>query len=80
MNNVETVQTFFDRYAAHDVAAMLKLCSPEATFRYVPLGDSGKGSVHQQAAQLWQLYIDAFPNFKTKVKHLIEGSGWHRCL
>lgn len=71
MNPASTVQAFFDAYTAHDVAAMLSLCSPTATFRYVPLGKSGVGSI-QQAAQLWQLYMDAFPDFKTEVKHLIE--------
>lgn len=73
MNHAETVQTFFDAYTAHDVQAMLALCSPTATFRYVPLGDSGIGSVHETATRLWQLYMDAFPDFSTQVMSLIEG-------
>lgn len=72
MTHVETGQTFFDCYTAHDVSAMLNLCSPTATFRYVPLGESSTGAI-QQAAQLWQLYMEAFPDFKTEVKQLIEG-------
>ena len=73
MNYVETVQAFFDAYTVHNVQAMLSLCSPTAKFRYVPLGDSGIGSVHETAAGLWQMYIDAFPDFSTQVISLIEG-------
>lgn len=72
MNRIEIVQAFFAAYTAHDVAAMLKLCASEATFRYVPLGDRGEGSI-DQAAQLWQLYMDAFPDFRTDAKSVIEG-------
>lgn len=73
MNYAQTVQAFFDAYTAHDVQAMLALCSPTATFRYVPLGDSGTGSVHETAAGLWKLYMDAFPDFSTQVISLLEG-------
>ena len=73
MSNAETVQAFFDAYTAHNLQPMLALCSPTATFRYVPLGDSGIGSVHETAAGLWQTYIDAFPDFSTQVISLIEG-------
>ncbi len=72
MNHAEIVQTFFKAYTAHDVQAMLALCSPTATFRYVPLGDSGIGSVHE-AASVWQLYIEALPDFTAKVVSMIEG-------
>lgn len=73
MNHIETVQTFFNAYTAHDIQAMLALCSPTATFRYVPLGDSGIGSAHETAATLWQLYMDVFPDFSTKVMSMMEG-------
>ncbi|MCC5668188.1 nuclear transport factor 2 family protein [Nostoc sp. CHAB 5784] len=69
----QTVQAFFDAYTAHDIPAMLALCSPTATFRYVPLADTGTGSIHKAAARLWQLYVDSFPDFKTQVINLIEG-------
>lgn len=73
MNHVQTVQSFFAAYTAHDIKAMLALCSSTATFRYVPLGDSGIGSV-QAAASLWQQYIDTFPDFTTQVVSLIEAT------
>ena len=73
MNHIETVQAFFDAYTKHNVQAMLALCSPTAKFRYVPLGDSGIGSVHETAAGLWQLYMNTFPDFSTQVISLIEG-------
>lgn len=72
MNHTETIQAFFDRYTAHDVTAMLALCSSTAAFRYVPLGESGTGSV-RELARIWQLYMDVFPDFKTQVISMIEG-------
>jgi steroid delta-isomerase-like uncharacterized protein len=73
INHTQIVQAFFDAYTAHDIQAMLALCSPTATFRYVPLGDSGTGSVHETAAGLWQLYMDTFADFTTQVISLLEG-------
>ena len=73
MNHAQTVQAFFDAYTAHNVPAMLAFCSPTATFRYVPLADSGTGSIHKTAAGLWQLYMDTFPDFTTQVISLLEG-------
>jgi steroid delta-isomerase-like uncharacterized protein len=73
MNSVETVQAFFAAYNAHDVAAMLKFCSPTSTFRYVPLGENGVGSIHNVAATIWQMYIDAIPDFTVKIVNVIEG-------
>lgn len=73
MKYAETVQAFFDAYTAHAVQRMLALCSPTATFRYVPLGDSGVGLIHEMAASLWQLNMDAFPDFSAKVMSVIEG-------
>jgi steroid delta-isomerase-like uncharacterized protein len=73
MNHAQIVQAFFDAYTAHDVQAMLALCSPTATFRYVPFGERGIGSVYETAARLWQLYMDVFPDFSTKVMSMMEG-------
>jgi ketosteroid isomerase-like protein len=73
MNHAQIVQAFFDAYTAHDVQAMLALCSPTATFRYVPFGERGIGSVYETAARLWQLYMDVFLDFSTKVMSMMEG-------
>ncbi|WP_250126687.1 hypothetical protein [Chroococcidiopsis sp. CCMEE 29] len=73
MSNAEKAQAFFDAYTAHDIEGMLALCSQAATFRYVPLGESGTGSVCQEAVGVWRLYIDVFPNFHSEVVSLREG-------
>lgn len=72
MKNSEKVQAFFDAYTAHNVNEMLSLCSQNSTFRYVPLGEQGVGSIHEMAAGMWQLYMDAFPDFSTKVISMME--------
>ena len=53
MGNVEKAQAFSNAYTAHDIEGMLALCSPAATFRYVPLGDRGTGSVRESAVGVW---------------------------
>lgn len=73
MSNAENAQAFFDTYTAHNIEGMLALCSQAATFHYVPLGDSGTGSVRENAVGVWQLYIDVFPDFHSKVVSLREG-------
>ncbi len=72
MNNTEKVQGFFDAYTAHDTDEMLALCSQAATFRYVPLGNNGLGSVHKDALGVWKLYIDAFPDFSVKLVSVLQ--------
>lgn len=72
MQNKETVQQFFDAYTKHDVKTMLSFCTETATFRYVPLGEQGKGSIHKKAARLWQSYMDAFPDFRIDVVSTME--------
>ena len=71
MNNIETVQSFLNAYSAHDIDRMLKLCSATSTFRYVPEGEKGKGSM-QDAAELWQLFTTAFPDFSVEIQQLIK--------
>lgn len=71
MNSAEKVRAFFDAYSAHDVQAMLELCSPKAIIRLVPLDDEGAVPV-EQAAESWQLHIQAFPDFKIDLQQLIE--------
>jgi len=65
-------QAFFKAYTDHDLKAMVNLCTSDAMFRYIPLGDSGAGSVREAGVSTWQLYIDAFPNFKSEVKRVID--------
>ena len=71
MNKLETVRAFLDAYTAHNIEAMLKLCSSTGTFRYVPKGERGKGSM-EDAAELWQLFTTAFPDFSVEIKQLIK--------
>lgn len=71
MNQLEIVQSFLDAYTAHDIEAMLKLCASTGTFRYVPEGEQGKGSV-QDAAELWRLFTQSFPDFRVDIQQLIK--------
>lgn len=72
MSNTQTVQKFFAAYTAHKPEQMLALCQPTATFRYVPLGADGEGSLREKAAPLWQSYFDGFLDFRAAVVKIVE--------
>jgi ketosteroid isomerase-like protein len=67
-----TVREFFDAYRRHDVDRMVALCALDATFRYGPLGESGKGQVRGTGDALWRAIIDAVPDLTNEVKWSIE--------
>lgn len=71
MNQLETVKAFFNAYSAHNIDAMLELCSSEGTFRYVPEGEQRKGSM-EDAAKLWRLFTQSFPDFSVDIQQLIK--------
>lgn len=69
-----TVQEFFEAYRRHDVDRMVALCTVDATFRFGPLGESGKGRVRGTGDALWRTVIDAIPDLTNEVKWSIEGN------
>jgi steroid delta-isomerase-like uncharacterized protein len=72
MTRIESAQAFFNAYTKHDTKEMLSYFAADATFEYVPYGEQGKGKIHESAAGLWGMFIDAFPDFKVDVKAVYE--------
>lgn len=77
----ETVQKFFDAYRAHDVDAMVDLCTDNAVLNYVPvelwrrqLVLRGDGKVGVEGKMLWTGLIDAFPNLTNEVHRVMAGA------
>ncbi len=67
-----TVQQFFDAYRRHDVDRMVALRTPEANFRYVPMGEGGQGRVRGTGDAFWRALIGAFPDLTNEVQWTTE--------
>ena len=76
----QTVETFLDAFARHDVDGMTDLCSMNADFSYVPVELWGKqrvlrgdGKVRTIGKPLWTGLIASFPNLSNTV-HTMTGN------
>ncbi|SDD93040.1 SnoaL-like domain-containing protein [Cupriavidus sp. YR651] len=65
MSQIETVETFFARYRAHDIKGMLSLFAPGARIDYVPIMMAGP--VGETGRSIWSTLIDGFPDLSNRV-------------
>ena len=77
MNNgaMGTAQEFFAAYDAHDVDAMLRLCSDTAQLRHVPMGRLETGDVHTVGRKAWSDMFSAMPDLRVSVERAFSGDG-----
>ncbi|MCB0602537.1 MAG: hypothetical protein KDC28_14965 [Saprospiraceae bacterium] len=66
---------FLNAYNEKDVPAMLSYFSEDATCHFIPLGDAGKGNVHDLGQSIWTSIIDCFPNVENTVDSIISEDG-----
>lgn len=59
---------FFSAYQDFDLDRMLGLCNPDGDVNFEPLGEAGKGKIHEIGKQIWASLMDAFPNLDNTVK------------
>lgn len=59
---------FFSAYQDLDIDRMISLCSPDGTVAFEPLGDAGKGKLHETGRAIWLSVIDSFPDLDNTVK------------
>jgi ketosteroid isomerase-like protein len=78
--NAAVVTEFFDRYRAHDVDAMVDLCTINADFSYPSFEVWGKqrvlrgdGKVGTVGKPIWTGLINAFPNL-SNVVHSVDAN------
>lgn len=53
---------FMFAYQQKNVDKMLSLCHPEGTIDFKPLGNAGKGKIHELGKNIWSALIDCFPD------------------
>ncbi len=71
---------FFEAYKNQDVEKASSLASDNGTFRYIPLGENGVGSIKASKDNNWAgiatALISAFPDLTNKVKNVsIDNQG-----
>lgn len=59
---------FFSAYQDFDLDRMLSLCSSNGEVFFEPLGDAGKGNIHETGKAIWAALMDSFPNLDNTVK------------
>lgn len=59
---------FFSAYQDFDLDRMLRLCMADSLIAFEPLGNSGKGKIHELGKGIWAALMDAFPNLDNTVK------------
>ena len=67
-NAADTARTFFTFYGAHDIDAMLSLCSRTAQLRHVPMGRLDTGDIHTVGRKAWSDTFAALPDLAVTVK------------
>jgi steroid delta-isomerase-like uncharacterized protein len=65
---VNTAQSFFVAYNAHEVDKMLAVCNREAELRYLPMGGQGHGPIYEVGKRIWSSLVDAFPDLTVRVQ------------
>lgn len=68
LSNKGTCIEFFSAYQDFDLDRMLSLCSAECQVSFVPLGEAGKGSIHETGKAIWASIMDSFPNLDNTVR------------
>jgi hypothetical protein len=53
---------FMFAYQQRHVEKMLSLCHPEGVVHFTPLGEAGKGLLHELGKNIWTSLIDSFPD------------------
>ena len=69
----DAAQSFFAAYDAHDIDAMLSLCSSTAQLRHVPMGRFETGNIHTVGRKAWSDIFAALPDLTVMVKLAVAG-------
>jgi len=70
---------FMDAYQEQDVPRMLNNCSSDCKVAFLPMGENGKGNVHEVGKAIWTNLIDCFPTIENTVNSVVKEDGSIRC-
>ncbi len=70
----EIAANFFKAYKNQDIEKAVSLASNKGTFRYIPLGENGKGKIKGSEGTTWagiaSALIGSFPDLSNDVKNI----------
>jgi predicted ester cyclase len=58
---------FLFAYQEQDIDGMLALCHPAGTVHFRPLGDHGRGRLHELGRDIWSSIVECFPDITNTV-------------
>lgn len=70
---------FMKAYQEQGVKKMLENCSEEGTVSFLPLGEDGKGKIHQTGKAIWTSLIDSFPSLDNTINSVVTENGKVKC-
>lgn len=71
---------FMFAYQQRNVTRMLGFCDPEGVIELKPLGDAGRGKIHELGKGLWTTLIDCFPDIDNTLDAAVaEDTNTVRC-
>jgi predicted ester cyclase len=62
---------FFSAYQELEIDRMLGLCETNGDVNFIPLGDNGKGKIHEFGKDLWNSLMECFPDLDNTTDTLI---------
>lgn len=72
--------SFMFAYQQRNVEKMLSLCNPHGTIHFTPLGEDGKGKIHELGKNIWTALIESFPNIDNTLDAAVtETDNYIRC-
>ena len=71
---------FMKAYQDQNVDQMINLCDPKSTVWFRPLGEEGKGKIHELGKGLWEALIDSFPDIDNTIHSITAENGNIRCI
>jgi hypothetical protein len=62
-------------YQQKNVQKMLSFCDPQGEIFFTPLGEDGRGKIHELGKQLWSALIESFPDIDNTVEAAVAEDG-----
>lgn len=66
---------FMFAYEQRNVERMLGFCDENGTIDFQPLGESGKGRIHELGKGIWSALIDCFPDIENTLDAALTEDG-----
>lgn len=70
---------FMKAYQDQKVNKMVSYCDSNSTVSFIPLGDDGKGKIHELGKGIWNSLIECFPDIDNTIHSISAEDGKIHC-